>query len=100
MTMRTRRFFALATAIVTIAAFVSIQSPAQAYRGGQNTRSLISQPIDETKLATLAGNTHPAAKAENDRGMVEDSFPMEHMQLVLQRPAELEKQLESFMAEQ
>lgn len=93
--MRMRRFFALAIAIVAISVFVSIDCPAQAYRGGGNARSLISQPIDETRLVTLAGNTHPGATAENDRGMAEDSFPMEHMQLVLQRPAELEKQLES-----
>jgi subtilase family serine protease len=73
---------------------------AQSYSGGQNTRSLIAQPIDENQLVSLPGNTHPAATPANDRGAVSDSLPLEHLQLQLQRPPELEQKLENFMAAQ
>jgi hypothetical protein len=95
-----RKLFTLAIAIFAIVSVAHIDCQAQAYSGGQNARALIDQPINEARLATLTGNTHPAANAENDRGPVEDSFPLEHMQLVLQRPPELEKALEAFMDEQ
>ena len=53
-------------------------------------RALITTPIDETKLHTLAGNTRPEANAQNDAGAVADNFAMDHMLLQLQRPAEQE----------
>ncbi len=73
---------------------------AEPYSGGQHTQPLITQPIDETHLVTLGGNTRSEANANNDRGPVADNLPMEHIQLVLQRPAGLEKQLETLIAEQ
>ena len=42
-------------------------------------------------LHTLAGNTRPEANQRNDRGAVEDSFPMDHMLLQLQRSARQEE---------
>ncbi len=41
-------------------------------------------------LHTLAGNTRPEANRQNDRGAVDDSFPMEHMLLQLQRSPQQE----------
>ncbi|MGA2852464.1 MAG: protease pro-enzyme activation domain-containing protein [Terracidiphilus sp.] len=97
-------FAALLVAVAALFSIATEKAAAQThlspYAGGQNTRALITKPIDEARLATLRGNTHPAANAENDRGPVEDSFPMDHMQLVLQRPPELEKALDAFMQEQ
>ncbi|SPF44759.1 putative Peptidase S53 propeptide [Candidatus Sulfotelmatobacter kueseliae] len=60
-------------------------------------RLLVTQAIDEGARVTLAGNTHPEANKENDRGPVAGDFPMEHMMLLLRRPPELEKSLEKFI---
>jgi subtilase family serine protease len=51
---------------------------------------LITQPIDDTQLVTLAGNTRPEANAAHDRGRLADSFPVQHMLLQLKRSPELE----------
>jgi subtilase family serine protease len=61
---------------------------------------LISQPIDESKLTVLHGNTHPLARPAFDRGAVANNLPMNHMQLVLKRSPEQEAALEKLMAEQ
>ncbi len=58
---------------------------------GQFQRVLITEAIDESNLVTLAGNTRPEAKlSANDRGVVPDSTPVEHMFLQLRRPPTLE----------
>jgi subtilase family serine protease len=44
---------------------------------------LITAAIDEAKLVSLAGNTHPEANAANDRGPVANDFPLEHLYLQL-----------------
>ncbi len=62
-------------------------------------RSLITAPIDQTRLVRLAGNTRPEANARNDRGRVADSLPLEHMQLLLKRPAEREAALQGYLAQ-
>jgi len=69
------------------------------FAAGSRTAPRIVGPIDETQLVTLAGNTHPAARAEFDRGAVDDSMPMEHMLLLLKRSPEREDALERFIAE-
>jgi hypothetical protein len=94
-----RKLFMLRLAIAAIASLVGIDlvgidCQAQTYSGGQHTRSLIAQPIDESKRISLAGNTPRAATRENDRGAAPDSLPMEHMQLLLERPPELEQELQ------
>jgi subtilase family serine protease len=63
-------------------------------------RPLVTAPVDESRRIELRGNTRPEARPEYDRGLVPDSYPMENMQLLLQRPPELEAELESFMEEQ
>jgi subtilase family serine protease len=68
--------------------------------GSEAKPVLISEAIDESKLVRLWGNTRPEANAKNDRGRVEDSFPMEHMFLQLKRAPELEQMLEQYMDEQ
>src|SRR5665213_3526733 len=71
-----------------LASSVSAQSPT-----GVPKRSLITGQVSAANMVTLRGNTRPEAKAANDRGIVPDSFPMEHMLLQLRRPAELEEAL-------
>jgi len=66
---------------------------------GWHKRAQITQSIDESQLITLHGNTHPKAKAENDRGPVDDSFQMEHLVLQLKRSPEQEQALQQFIEE-
>jgi hypothetical protein len=99
-----RKLFMLRLAIAAIASLVGIDlvgidCQAQTYSGGQHTRSLIAQPIDESKRISLAGNTPRASTRENDRGAAPDSLPMEHMQLLLERPPELEQELQKLIDE-
>ncbi len=60
---------------------------------------MIRGPVDETKLVVLEGNTRPEANAKNDRGIVPDEFPLEHMMLQLKRSPEREAALEKFIDE-
>ena len=61
------------------------------------TRPLITQPIDESKRVELPGNTRPEVNTGNDRGIVPDSLPMEHMQLQLRLPMEKEEELDNLL---
>jgi subtilase family serine protease len=56
----------------------------------------IRGPIDEARRVTLVGNTRPEANPKNDLGQVEDSLPLEHMQLLLCRPPALQQQLDTY----
>jgi uncharacterized membrane protein len=60
---------------------------------------LITQNVDESKLATLGGNTRPEAMAKYDRGLVADNLLMEHMLLLLKRSPEQEQELEKLIDE-
>ena len=53
----------------------------------------ITTAVDERVSTTLHGNVHPLARAEYDQGRVDDSLPLEHIILVLQRSPEQEKAL-------
>lgn len=61
-----------------------------------SSHRLVTRPIDDTRRVTLAGNTRPEANAQNDLGAVDDSLPLEHMQLLLARPAKLQQQLDAY----
>jgi hypothetical protein len=56
--------------------------------------ALITQPIDARRFVRLSGNTRPEANARNDRGRAADTLSLEHMQLLLRRPAERELALQ------
>jgi subtilase family serine protease len=55
-------------------------------------------PINEASRVTLAGNTRSEANAANDLGQVEDSLPMEHMQLLLSRTPAQQAALDAYTA--
>ena len=63
------------------------------------SRALLTEKIDETKLVTLAGSTRREANAQNDRGAVDGKFLLHHMQLMLRRPPETEQALDKFIEE-
>ncbi len=79
-------------------ALVALDS-GRAQAQSRGARVLIATPIDETRLVALRGNVRPEASAQNDRGRVADSVPLRHMQLLLKRPPERERALESYIAQ-
>jgi subtilase family serine protease len=52
---------------------------------------LILSPVDESERVILHGNTRTDAVAANDRGAVEDSFPLKGIELLLRRSPEHEQ---------
>jgi subtilase family serine protease len=55
----------------------------------------IATKIDNAARVTLVGNVRPEAIAKNDLGVVADSMPLNHMQLLLQRSSAQEVALAS-----
>jgi Pro-kumamolisin, activation domain/Bacterial Ig-like domain (group 3) len=66
----------------------------------QTPRPLITQPVDESQLTVLQGNTHPLARPQFDLGTAPATLPMQRMLLVLKRSAEQDSALESLLADQ
>jgi trimeric autotransporter adhesin len=62
--------------------------------------ALITQPIEESNLTVLRGNTYPLARAQYDRGAAPASLPMQRMLLVLKRSPQLEASLEALLDQQ
>ena len=62
--------------------------------------ALITQPIEESNLTVLRGNTYPLARAQYDRGAAPASLPMQRMLLVLRRSPQLEASLEALLDQQ
>ena len=78
--------------LAVMAASFTLSAKAQS-----TTPPRVTQPIDETSLATLTGYVHPAATPANDRGPVDDSEPMGHILLRLQRSPEQQRELDGFV---
>ena len=55
--------------------------------------------IDESHLVALHGNVRSAANSANDRGAVSPELSFDHMLLQLQRPADKEAALNSYIAQ-
>ena len=90
----------LSLAICLLAVLASLFLVPAPVAQAQNGRPvLITQNVDESKLATLGGNTPPEANQKNDRGLVADNLPMEHMMLQLRRSPEQERELRQLIEE-
>jgi hypothetical protein len=63
-------------------------------------RSRIVQAVDDSRRTTLAGNTHPMARAEFDQGAMTNAAPLRRMVLVLQRSPEQEAELQRLIDQQ
>jgi hypothetical protein len=61
---------------------------------------LVTEPLDESKLAVLKGNTHPLARREFDLGTAPATLPMQRMLLVLKRSPEQESALRKLLDDQ
>jgi Pro-kumamolisin, activation domain len=57
---------------------------------------ITAAPVDAVRTV-LKGNVHPLARAQYDAGIVDDSLPMAHMILLLQRSPEQEQMLAAVM---
>jgi hypothetical protein len=79
----------LATA-ASLSPLIAAQTPAPRVRAEFQTspRSLITQTIDRSRLVTTPGAVRREVATAQDLGPHDPSAPMEHMQLMLQRPQE------------
>ena len=86
-------------AFVTAAAIVFL-IPFSTQGQANNAVSRITAAIDEARLTTLDGNTHPLARPQFDRGSAPASLQMERMLLVLTRSPQQEAALETLLEQQ
>lgn len=84
-------------AILIASLFFTMPYMARTFADQGSARALIAGRVDESKLVTLEGNTRPEAIAQNDRGIVRDDLELEHVYLLLRRPAEREIALEKYI---
>jgi subtilase family serine protease len=85
-----------ASLVLAVAAMVfSVTLPARA----ATKPILVTKKIDNNVTVTLSGNTRPEAISANDTGAVATNLELDHMLLVLKRPAALEAQLVAFIDE-
>lgn len=64
------------------------------------SRPLITQAVDESRLAVLKGNTHPLARPQFDLGTAPATLPMQRMLLVLKRSPDQEYALRTLLDNQ
>jgi len=84
-------------ALAVLCAFLVI--PALTWGQGA-AQPLVIQPVDESRLTPLPGNTHPLARAEFDRGAAPPDLPMQRMLLVLKRSPEQDAALLKLLDDQ
>ncbi len=75
-------------------------APANGATIGLLSRPQITRPANDNDRVVIPGNMSPFATTANDRGRVADGLALDHMQLLLQRPADREAALQQFMKEQ
>ena len=92
--------FSLITAIFFATVLCSAMQGQEAAQPAAVRAPLITQPLDESRLTTLKGNTHPLARPLFDLGTAPASLPMERMLLVLKRSPEQEAALRKLLDDQ
>jgi subtilase family serine protease len=80
-------------------AFVSLL-PLRSFAQTAANAARITQPIDESQLTVLRGNTYYLAEAQYDRGPAPASLAMNRMLLVLQRSPQQDAALQQLLAQQ
>jgi hypothetical protein len=92
--------FSLLTAIFFATILCTALQGQEAAQPAAVRAPLITQPLDESRLTTLKGNTHPLARPLFDLGTAPASLPMERMLLVLKRSPEQEGTLRKLLDDQ
>ena len=77
---------------------ISCASPAALKLSGAAAGS--AAPVDESRTVTLAGNVHPLARAQFDRGAAESNLALKQMVLVLQSSPEQQSELDALTTAQ
>jgi subtilase family serine protease len=94
----------LAGTLIALVLFCTLslmqQSSAQQQAALETRAPLIVQPVDESQLTVLHGNTHPLARPQFDLGTAPATLPMERMLLVLKRSSEQEAALRKLLDDQ
>jgi hypothetical protein len=85
---------------LTVVVLITFSTEARSQSRLPSPRSRVMQSVDDTSVTTLGGNVHPLARAEFDRGSLDDSTPLRRMVLVLQRSQEQETALQRLIDEQ
>jgi hypothetical protein len=80
--------------------FVCVFGALPTFGQQQATARLVTQAVDNTVRTRLAGNVHPLARTEFDRGEAPPDLPMERMLLVLKRSAQQEAALRGLIDDQ
>ena len=91
----------MSTRLPRLSAFLVILLLVICASAQQNLRQpLIRQPIDESRVVTLKGNTHPLAKRQFDMGVAPPDLPMDRMLLVLKRDPQQDYALHALLDDQ
>jgi len=77
--------------ILALGALTTVGATSEA--GAQAVRRLVTTAINDHVTVALPGNTRSEANAQNDLGKVDDALPLDHMQILMNRPPELEAAL-------
>ena len=80
---------------VTTLVLLAFTTCGLAQRSTAAPRNRIVSPIDDSDVVTLAGNTHPLAQPEFDRGAISSETRLERMVLLLQPDADQQKALDA-----
>lgn len=78
----------------------SAQIPAEYALQPPKPEAQIKNAIDESRLVTLRGNTHPLARVENDRGPAPADLPLRRILMLLHRSPQQGAALDSLLASQ
>jgi hypothetical protein len=90
----------LLSALTTLALLLAASAPASSQSQLPAPRSRILQAVDDARVTTLSGNTHPLARPEFDQGTLADSTPLSRIVLILQRSPEQESALQQLIDNQ
>jgi hypothetical protein len=83
-----------------IVALLTAAVPASSQSQLPTPRSRILQAVDDTRVTTLSGNTHPLARPEFDQGTLADATPLSRIVLILQRSPQQESALQQLIDQQ
>ena len=97
--MKRTSLFSAVACCACLAAPVLLMAPPAHAQSSLDAQSLVTAPVDESRMISLPGNVRREANTLNDRGKSNESLEMEHMLLQLQRPADREAALEKLINE-
>src|SRR3984893_9721737 len=85
---------------LTSLALLAASVPASSQSQLPAPRSRVLQAVDDARVTTLSGNTHPLARPEFDQGALAAATPLSRIVLILQRSPEQESALQQLIDNQ